>query len=259
MSRRPRLPAAAALGLGLVLTGCVLTGAPGATAPDETRTLTVFAAASLKATFTDLGERFEAAHPGVTVAINFAGSQTLVEQLDQGATADVLATADEATMAAAVAAGLVTSEPIAFVANQLTIVVPPGNPAGVTGFADLADPGLKLVVCAPVVPCGAATQQVAQTAGVALTPVSEEQAVSDVLAKVQAGEADAGLVYATDARAATGTVEEVSFPESAAVTNRYPIAVLAAAADPELAAGFLDLVTGPQGRAVFERAGFRQP
>lgn len=244
--------AVAAAALGLVLAGCGQTSASAGS-------LTVFAAASLKATFTELGDLFEADHPGVTVAINFAGSQALVEQLDHGAAGDVLATADEPTMATAVAAGLVASEPMVLVANQLTIVVPPGNPAGVTGFADLAAPGVRLVVCAPVVPCGAASRRVAKTAGVTLTPVSEELAVSDVLAKLQAGEADAGLVYATDTRAATGTVEDVPFPESASVTNRYPIAVLAAAAEPDLAAGFLELVTGPRGRAIFDRAGFRRP
>ena len=248
----PRL-LSAALALALALTACA------APAPSAATTLTVFAAASLKGTFTELGEQFEAAHPGTTVTLNLAGSQTLVEQLDQGAAADVLATADEPTMAAAVEAGLVAGDPVPFATNRLTIVVPPGNPAGVARLADLVRPGVKVVSCAPVVPCGSATHRVAAAAGITLTPVSEEQAVSDVLAKVQAGEADAGLVYRTDALAAGDTVEEVALAEAAAVTNRYPMAVLAGAAEPGLAAAFLDLVTGEAGRAVLDAAGFGGP
>ncbi|MDQ7993936.1 MAG: molybdate ABC transporter substrate-binding protein [Propionicimonas sp.] len=261
MSVPARTLAAATAAFTLLLAGCAQPAAPAGSASAEpaAATLTVFAAASLKGSFGELGELFEAAHPGTAVSFNFAGSQTLVEQLGQGAAADVLATADEKSMATAVADGLVEGDPTLFVSNRLTIVVPPGNPASVAGFADLATPGLRLVVCAPVVPCGAAAGKVATAAGTTLTPVSEEQAVTDVLAKVQAGEADAGLVYATDALAAGDTVTAIAFPEAAAATNRYPIALLAAAPQPTLAAAFLELVTGDEGRAVFDRAGFGRP
>ena len=250
MPIRLRLVVASAC-VGLALAGC----SPATTGD----TLTVFAAASLKAPFTDLAGRFEAAHPGTEVALVLAGSPTLVEQLDHGAQADVLATADEATMARAVTDGLVTDDPISFATNRLTVAVPPGNPAAVAGPADLTRPGLRLVTCAPVVPCGEAALAVAEAAGLDLSPVSEEQAVGDVLAKVQAGEADAGLVYVTDVLAAGDSVAQVPLPLGIAAVNHYPISVLAAASDPDRAAAFVDLVTGPQGRAVLDEAGFGPP
>ena len=159
------LPAAAAL--ALAVPACA---AAPATPPRAT--LTVFAAASLKGSFTELGRQFEAAHPGTTVRLNVAGSQTLVEQLDQGATADVLATADEPTMATAADSGLVAGRPVPFAANRLALVVPPGNPARVDRFADLARPDLALVVCAPVVPSGAAAPHLAHAPRHAHPPVS---------------------------------------------------------------------------------------
>lgn len=248
-------PAGALLAAGVLLTA--LTGCGGST--DEGASLTVFAAASLTATFTTLADRFEAAHPGTTVRLSSAGSADLVAQLQQGAPADVLATADTTTMGTAVADGLVRGAPVTFASNTLAIVVPPENPAGVTSFADLAAPGVDVVVCAPVVPCGAATRAVETATGTDLRPVSEESAVTDVLNKVRTGEADAGLVYATDARAAGDDVRQVPFPEARAVVNRYPVAALAGARDPERAQQFVDLVTGPEGRQVLADAGFGEP
>lgn len=222
-------------------------------------TLTVFAAASLKGVFTQLGEQFEQANPGVTVTSSFAGSSDLVTQVQNGAPADVLATADEASMAKVVDAGLASSEPVDFATNALTIVTPPGNPEGVASFADLARSGTAVVVCAPQVPCGAAAQRVEESTGVDLSPVSEESSVTDVLTKVESGEADAGLVYVTDARGAGSRVTEVPFPESGGAVNTYPIAPLAGAAQPELADAFAQYVAGPQGRAVLQGAGFGAP
>lgn len=222
------------------------------------RTLTVFAAASLRQTFTRLGADYERAHPGVTVTFSFAGSSDLVAQLEQGAPADVLATADERTMTKALGARLLGAEPRAFATNTLTIVTPPDNPRRITRLADLARDGVAVVVCAPPVPCGAATERVERSAGVTLKPVSEEQSVTDVLGKVRAGQADAGLVYTTDARAAGSAVDVIPLPEASGAVNTYPIAVTATAGGAD-AQAFVDLVTGPQGRAVLAQAGFQQP
>ena len=221
--------------------------------------ITVYAAASLQPTFTDLGDRFERDHPGTTVTFNFAGSSSLVTQLVQGAPADVFASANPENMAKAVDSGVVSGAPVDFAANTLTIVTPPGNPKGVQRFSDLADPDLQVVVCAPQVPCGAATETVERSTGVALRPVSEESSVTDVLGKVVSGQADAGLVYVTDAADAGDDVTEVPFPEAAAAVNVYPIAVVRNAANPAGAQAFVDLVTGAQGREVLASAGFAAP
>ncbi len=222
-------------------------------------TLTVFAASSLTATFTDLAREFEAEHDGVTVRLAFAGSSDLVAQVQGGAPADVIASADTANMDTLVTDGLVGSDPVVFATNTLEIVVPPGNPADVRSLDDLADPTLNLVVCAPVVPCGAAAGAVARAGGVTLSPVSEEQSVTDVLTKVETGEADAGLVYVTDVQAAGDRVTGIGFAESGTVVNSYPIAPVADSAHPALAAEFVDLVTGDRGRRVLREAGFGLP
>lgn len=221
--------------------------------------ITVFAAASLKATFTELGEQFEADNPGTTVNFNFAGSSDLVTQLTQGAPGDVFASADEKNMTKAVDAGLVTGDPVDFATNTLTIVTAPGNPEGITSFADLNKPGVTVVVCAPQVPCGSATETVEQAAGVTLAPVSEESAVTDVLGKVTSGQADAGLVYVTDAQGAGDEVTAVPFPESSEAVNTYPITVLDGSENADTAQLFVDLVTGPDGQAVLSEAGFAAP
>ncbi len=216
----------------------------------------MFAAASLKKTFTEIGETFERQNPGTTVAFSFAGSSDLVAQIIAGAPADVFAAADITTMTKATDAGLVAGSPVDFAANTLTIVTPPGNPAGVAFFADLAQPDVAVVVCAPQVPCGSATEKLETATGVTLTPVSEESSVTDVLNKVTTGEADAGLVYVTDAAAAGDKVTAVDFPESTTVVNTYPIVALTGAADPSSATAFVDFVTGPDGQRVLAAGGF---
>ena len=231
--------------------------ASGSAAPEATGTLTVFAAASLKSTFTAIGQTFQEQHPGVTVTFNFAGSSDLVTQLTSGAPADVFAAADGKNMTKAVDGGVVDGTPVNFASNTLTIVTAPGNPKGLTGFANLAAPGLQVVVCAPQVPCGSAAQKVEQSTGVTVTPVSEESSVTDVLNKVVTGQADAGLVYVTDATGAGDKVTQVPFPEAASAVNVYPIAPLTSAAQPELAAAFIELVTGPDGQRILSDAGFR--
>lgn len=236
------------------------TGAPAGTpvgAAVPSGTLTVFAAASLKAPFSEIGRTFQAQHPGATVTFNFAGSSDLVTQLTSGAPADVFASADRKNMSRAVDGGVIDGAPVDFAANVLTIVTRPGNPTGIAGFADLAQPGRQVVVCAPQVPCGAATQQVEQNTGVTLAPVSEESSVTDVLNKVQTGQADAGLVYVTDAAGAGDKVTEVPFPEAGTVVNVYPIAPVVGAGQPDLADAFIQFVAGPGGQQILRDAGFR--
>jgi len=242
----------------LFLTACSASGSQGESS--ETAApggeLTVFAAASLTGTFTELAAQFEEDHPGVTVDLNFDGSSGLATQLIEGAPADVFAAASTSTMQQVVDEGLITATPEVFVTNVLEIAVPAGNPAGIESFADLAEPAVKLVICAEEVPCGAATVTIEENTGIELDPVSEEQTVTDVLGKVASGEADAGLVYVTDVIGAEGEVDGVPFPESADVVNEYPIAALANASPSGLAVQFVELILGPEGQAVLGEAGF---
>ncbi|GAA3224761.1 molybdate ABC transporter substrate-binding protein [Oerskovia jenensis] len=232
-------------------------GATGTTAVEE-QTLTVLAAASLRDVFAELAQDFETEHDGVTVALSFAGSADLADQLLAGSPGDVFASADTTNMDRVVEGGD-AADPVVFATNTLTVVVPPDNPGGVTSFADLAREDLKVVVCAVEVPCGAATAKVEAAAGTTIHRVSEEASVTDVLAKVTADEADAGLVYVTDATLAGGDVEVVDVPETKSVVNTYPIAVTSGAADETLAREWLDLVTGPVGQAALAKAGFGAP
>lgn len=252
------------LGAALVVAGCGSSGSPSgqgssaASLPAE-QTLTVFAAASLKNSFTTLGTQFESANSATTVTFSFGGSSDLVTQLQQGAPGDVFASADTKNMDKATGDDLVAGSPVNFASNTLEIAVPTDNPAKITSFADLARPGVKVVVCAPQVPCGSATQKVETATGVDLEPVSEENAVTDVLNKVQSGEADAGLVYKTDVKGAAGKVQGVAFPEASKAVNVYPIAALAGSKNKELAQKFVDLVTGAEGQQVLADAGFGKP
>ncbi|MDY0892732.1 molybdate ABC transporter substrate-binding protein [Frigoribacterium sp. CFBP9030] len=249
----------------LALTACGASGGDATSASDSSGgdelsgSVTVFAAASLTGSFTDLAADFEAAHPGVSVDLNLAGSSDLATQIVEGAPADVFASADAKNMSTVVDAGLADGDPVDFATNMLEIAVPPGDPAGVRDLADLADPDLKVVVCAPAVPCGAATTTVTEAAGVALTPVSEESSVTDVLGKVTSGEADAGLVYVTDIAAAGDAVEGVPFDESTEAVNTYPIVALTDSRESDAAQAFVDYVAGPDGRAVLSAAGFGSP
>ncbi|SDL21237.1 molybdate ABC transporter substrate-binding protein [Tessaracoccus oleiagri] len=228
-----------------VLAAALAALALAACSEDRAEPTTVFAASSLTIPFEEIAEDRE-------VSFSFDGSSGLVDQLAGGAPADVLATADQRTMDRAVELGLVEGEPTMFATNRLVLVTPPDNPAGVTGLDGSLD-GAKLVVCAPEVPCGDASARLAERAGVELDPVSEETKVTDVLGKVIAGEADAGLVYFTDARGAGDEVHVIEMPEATEEPNTYWIAAVAGG-DPERAAGFIRLVgnSGP----VLERHGF---
>ena len=223
------------------------------------QSIMVFAAAPLKPTFTLLAGKFQADNPGSTVDFDFAGSSELATRLTSGAAADVFASTDTAQMDTVAKAGLTETDPVNFASNTLVIVTAPGDPKQIHSFADLAKPGLNVVVCREPVPCAAATERIEDNTGVHLNPVSEEPVVSDVLAKVTRGEADAGLVYVTDARNAGNEVSTVKFAESAAAAVPYPIAILKHASRPALAQKFIDLVTGATGQKVLSQAGFAGP
>jgi molybdate transport system substrate-binding protein len=256
-----KLRIAATAAAAVLLAGCAggTTGAGSAAPPTEQTTLTVFAATSLTEVFTELKPRFEEVHPGVDVVFNFGASSDLAQQIVNGGPADLFAAANTSTMKTVSDAGLVDGEPTVFATNVLQIVTPPGNPAGIASFTDLARPDLKVVVCAPQVPCGSAAEKIEQATGVTLSPVSEEPDVKSTLGKVTTGNADAGLVYATDVHAAGNDVQGIEFPEAAQAVNDYPIAVIAKAPNADLARAFQELVTGAEGRAVLGSAGFGSP
>ncbi|MFJ4029280.1 molybdate ABC transporter substrate-binding protein [Paenarthrobacter sp. NPDC089989] len=256
------LVAAGALAAGLAGCGGNATPASSSTASESTKpsgTVTVFAAASLKSTFTKIASDFEAANPGTKVTLNFAGSSDLVTQITQGAPADVFASADTKNMTKLSDAKQVDGSATNFATNVLEIAVPPSNPANIAGFADLAKSGVKVVVCAPQVPCGSATETIEKATGTTLTPVSEESSVTDVLGKVTTQEADAGLVYVTDVKTAGDKVKGIPFPESDKAVNTYPIATVGASRNKDLAKAFIAAVTSGEGRKVLTDAGFGTP
>ncbi|MFG6279208.1 molybdate ABC transporter substrate-binding protein [Microbacterium sp. 5K110] len=229
------------------------TPAPAASAGALSGTVEVSAAASLQRSFNEIARAFEAEHPGVTVQTVYDGSSTLATQIGEGAPVDVFASADEKNMAKVAAQA---PDPRVFAGNTLVIAVPTGNPGGVATLADLAR--VTTVLCAPEVPCGAASATLLGNAGVGVTPASVEQNVTAVLTKVAAGEADAGLVYATDV-VGRADVEAVVPAGADAVVNRYPIAALADAPNPIAAEAYVDFVLSAGGQAILADAGFRAP
>ncbi|MFJ4655985.1 molybdate ABC transporter substrate-binding protein [Nocardia sp. NPDC088792] len=247
--------AAAVLGAGL-LSGC---GSSSSNSGSGTKTVTVFAAASLQQVFTQLGNQFQTEHPGTKVVFSFAGSSDLAAQLNQGAPADVFASADQANMDKVTKTNRISAKPQNFATNVLTIVTPPGNPDHIANFSDLAKPNVHLVVCAPQVPCGSATKKVEGETKVKLSPVSEESSVTDVLTKVETGQADAGLVYVTDASSAGNKVTTVAFPESKTAVNTYPIAAVADSKNADVANQFVAMITGAEGQKALSQAGFGAP
>src|SRR3978361_1138356 len=242
--RRPGLVTSCVL---MLLVGSLT--ACGSTAPSGqgSESVVVFAAASLKGGFPQIGERFKADNPGVKLEFSFAGSSELANNLTQGASADVFASADTAQMNTVAKAGLLAADPTNFAANTLVIVTAPGNPKNIATFADLTRSGISTVICQKPVPCGSATRRIEDAAGIQLHPVSEEPSVSDALNKVTTGQADAALVYVTDARTAGAKVATAEFPESAGAVNVYPIAVLKTAPHSALAQKFVVMVTTETG------------
>jgi molybdate transport system substrate-binding protein len=225
---------------------------------DGDRTLTVLAAASLTGSFSELAAEFVAGHDDVDVRLSFDSSAALAEQVNQGAPADVLATADARTMRLVVEEGH-AADPRTFATNRLVLVVPRGNPAGIETFGDLDDPEVDYLVCVRSAPCGALAAEVLADNRIDARPASEEVDVKAVLSKVVLDEADAGLVYATDAVAAGDDVERVPVPASEEATNTYAIVSLDSATEPQLARAWIDLVLSDRGRRMLHDAGFGQP
>jgi molybdate transport system substrate-binding protein len=236
----------------------------GACSPDQPASgasgdIVVFAAASLRESFTRIGRDFEAANPGSTVTFNFAASSALATQINEGAPADVFASASLATMKSVTDAGNAEGTPTVFVKNQLVIAVPRGNPKGITGLADLSRSDVKVALCAEQVPCGAAAKKALETAAIVVTPVTLEQDVRATLSKLTLGEVDAALVYRTDAKVAAADVDGLEFPESSSAVNDYPIAVLTNAPNQEGAEAFVAFVSSESAKAVLSDAGFQAP
>ncbi|WP_114905692.1 molybdate ABC transporter substrate-binding protein [Ornithinimicrobium murale] len=265
-TRRVRLGGPIApIALIIVLSAC------GGTPPEETQTatpgetgpvtgdITVFGAASLTDSFTELGEGFEEAHPGTSVRFSFAGSSSLAQQILSGAPADVFASASPATMALVAEGGRTEGDPVAFVTNRLQIAVPVGNPGRVTSLEDFTDQDRTIALCAAEVPCGAASARAFEAARLTPAPDTYEEDVRAALTKVRLDEVDAALVYQTDVLVAGTQVEGIDFAESAAAVNDYPIAVLREAPNPAGGQAFLDFVLSPDGQAVLGAAGFGSP
>ena len=247
---KPRLTVLAAVLALLPLSAC---GGGGS----SDQTITVLAASSLTGTFTELGKAFESAHPGVTVKFAFDSSATLAQQAVNGAPADVLATADTTTMDGAKAVQAAT--PKVFATNVMVLATPADNPAHVTSFSDLDKSSVKFVVCVPTAPCGAVAQALLDQDHVTGTPVSQEVDVKSVLARLTEGEADAGIVYTTDATAAGDQVTTFPIPGAAKQVTTYPIVPLTQSKHATLAQEFVDLVTGSAGAKVLAQAGFGAP
>ncbi|HET9129265.1 MAG TPA: molybdate ABC transporter substrate-binding protein [Propionibacteriaceae bacterium] len=248
--RGPRLLASLALVAPLALGAC--------SSHPSSEKLVVFAAASLVKAFPAIAQGFEKDHPGVSVTFSFDGSSDLVDQLAGGAGADVLATADQTTMARAVSQKLVTGSPTVFATNVLILITPPDNPGHVTGLNSSLR-GKRLVVCAPQVPCGAATLRLAKLDDVTLEPISQTTKVTDVVGAVTTGEADAGVVYTTDASNAGSQVHTIAIPRSSQVVNSYPITTVAGSTHAADARAFVAYVTSPAGRKVLASYGFGAP
>ena len=222
-------------------------------------TLTVFAAASLTAAFTELGDAFTAENPDAEITFNFAGSSDLVAQITEGAPVDVFASADLANMAELIDAGLAADDPAVFATNLAEIIVETGNPTGITVVADLADGDLVVVQCAPEVPCGSYAEQIFANAGVEVTPASFEENVKAVVTKVVLGEADAGIVYRTDVIAAGADADGVTIGDDLNVVAEYPIVSIADGSNPAGARAFIEFVLSPAGREILAAFGFGSP
>ncbi len=248
-----------ALGLTVMAALCSSCGTSApAGSPALSGTITAFAASSLNAGYTAIGKEFQKSHPGTMVTFTFGGSSMLVSQIQQGAIGDVFASADQPNMQKLIDAGLTAESPIVFARNNLEIVVGKGNPKHVTSLSDLGRSGLVVVLCAPAVPCGRYAAQSLQKAGVNVKPASQEADVKAVLSKVALGEADAGIVYSTDVKAAGIAVEGVAIPPALNVVAEYPIVILKDSQNRELARAFISYIL-TDGRRILAGYGFISP
>ena len=230
----------------------------GSSAAAQTGAITVFAAASLMGTFTQIGKQFEAAHPGDTVKFSFGGSSTLATQITGGAPADVFASAAPANMDTVVTAGD-ASNPKDFAKNTAEVAVPPANPGQVTSVNDLAKSSVKVALCQPKVPCGVVASEVFKNAGVTVKPVTLQPDVKSVLTQVELGNVDAGMVYVTDVKAAGAKVKGVPISAGDNASTLYPIATISSSTHQAEAAAFVDYVLSPAGEQVLAAAGFQAP
>ncbi|HSS88300.1 MAG TPA: molybdate ABC transporter substrate-binding protein [Streptosporangiaceae bacterium] len=221
-------------------------------------TITVFAAASLMGTFTQLGKQFETAHPGDTVKFSFGPSSGLSEQITSGAPADVFASAAPANMDTVVSAGD-ASNPQNFAQNTMEVATPPNNPAKVTSVNDLAKKSVKVALCQPQVPCGVVAAEVFKNVGITVKPVTLQPDVKSVLAQVELGSVDAGMVYVTDVMAAGSKVNGVKISASDNASTEYPIATINSSKHKSEAQAFMNYVLSPAGQQVLTAAGFEKP
>ncbi|MDX6310415.1 MAG: molybdate transport system substrate-binding protein [Nocardioidaceae bacterium] len=253
---------AVAMAAGVALTSLVACGGSAdknsnTNSAAPTGKLTVFAASSLTGTFTTLKSQFEKAHPGVNVELSFGSSTTLADQITAGAPADVIATADQASISGPEKAGQLAAKPVEFATNKLIIAVPPNNPGGVTGVSTLNK--ATFVMCDVSAPCGAAGSQMLKNAGVTAQPKAFFPDVATTLTQVELGEADAGIVYVTDAMGAGSKVKAIPIPASDNVTNPYFIAAVKDSKQAQLAKDWDTLVSSPTGQSVLQKAGFGAP
>jgi len=239
-------------------TAPVTTTATTTTTKGASGTIVVFAASSLTEAFNEIGAAFHTASPDATVQFNFAGSSDLVTQIGQGAPADVFASADDTNMTKLVDAGEAAGSPVSVAKNTFEIIVEKGNPKGIATVADLAKPGLTVVLCATTVPCGKGAAKVLANAKVSVTPKSLEEKVKGVVTKVTTGEADAGIVFVTDVKAAGNAAQGVEIPADINAVSNYPMVVTKEAKNTS-AQAFIDFVAGPQGQAILASHGFLKP
>jgi molybdate transport system substrate-binding protein len=240
-------------------TGASASAASASASAKPSGTLVVFAATSLTDAFNMIGAQFQKANPGVSVKFNYNGSSSLATQITQGAPADVFASASPTNMKTVTDQSLASSTPEIFTRNQGEIMVEAGNPDHITSLADLANSAIKVVTCAPAVPCGALATTVFKNAGVTVKPVSQEQNVGGVVTKVTLGEADAGIVYVTDVKANGSKTAGVVIPAAQNTITDYPIAEIKGAPNPTAAAAFISYVLGPDGQQVLKSLGFMPP
>ena len=234
------------------------TSSPSAGSSPATGTITVFAAASLTESFTQLGKQFEAAHPGDTVKFSFGPSSGLATQITSGAPADVFASAAPGNMDDVVNAGDAAS-PQNFAKNTMEVATPPDNPGNVESVKDLADDSVKVALCQPQVPCGAVAAEVFKNAGITVKPVTLQPDVKSVLTQVETGNVDAGMVYVTDVQAAGSKVNGVTIPASDNASTLYPIATINSSKHKSIAQAFMNYVLSPAGQQVLKAAGFESP
>jgi molybdate transport system substrate-binding protein len=264
--RRPTAFAAAALAAVALLSACGSSDSDATPAASGSASagsdlkgdITVFAAASLTGSFTELGQKFEAAHPGTKVTFSFGPSSGLATQITAGSPADVFASASAKTMDTVVAAKAAAT-PTTFAKNVMEIAVPPDNPAKITGVADLVKPDVKVALCAAEVPCGVGAKAVFDNAKLTVKPVTEEVDVKATLTKVQLGEVDAGVVYVTDVLAAGDKVKGIPIPADVNSPTSYPISTLTASKNTALAQAYVDYVLSADGAAALTTAGFEKP